>query len=134
MNLCIDGQQSADGQSDRITLQTTGELLCRESAWYITYSERCEDGSEEKITLKLQPDRVVMLRSGSGRMEFFPGTDTVCNYHTAAGFLPLRVRTHGISVSISASGGSVKLTYSLLTEGGLLSRNSVRITLTPLFE
>ena len=136
MNICVDGQQYSGEQSDRILLQTTGTLVQKESAWYITYLERAEDGAETKVTLKLQPNRAVMLRSGAGstRMEFCPECDTPCSYDTGAGILPMIVRTHAVIASVSSSGGTVELIYSLLAQNDLLSKNDVQITLTPLYE
>ena len=132
MNICVDGQQTCGSSSDRITLQTTGALFYKGNAWYITYSEHGEDGSSIQVTLKLQSDRALMLRSGSARMEFCPGRDTVCDYRTGAGTLTLLVRTHAVIASLSPSGGSVELIYSLFTEQELLSKNDVQILLTPM--
>ncbi|MGI6260743.1 MAG: DUF1934 domain-containing protein [Acutalibacteraceae bacterium] len=132
MNICVDGQQTCDTQSDRITLQTTGALFSKGNAWYITYSERDDEGGEIPVTLKLQPDRALMIRSGAARMEFCPGMDTVCDYRTSAGTLTLQVRTHAVIASLSPSGGSVELIYSLFAGQELLSKNDVQIILTPL--
>lgn len=131
MNLCIDGQQTCGEQSDRITLQTTGALFRKGDAWYVTYTERT-DGVDLPITVKLQSDRVLMLRGSLARMEFCPDRDTVCDYRTDAGTLSLRVRTHAVIASVSDAGGSVELIYSLFAEDGLLSKNDVQISLTPL--
>lgn len=132
MSICVDGQQTAGEQVDRIMLQTTGALFYKENAWYVTYTERAEDKSEIKVVLKLQPQRVMMLRGGSTRMEFCPDLDTCCDYGSPAGVLPLQIRTHAVIVSLSPSGGSVELIYSLFAQNSLLSKNDVQITLTPL--
>lgn len=134
MNICVDGQQYSGGQSDRITLQTSGSLFYKGDAWYVTYFERGEDGRETKVTLKLQPNRAVMLRSGTSRMEFSPGSDTLCNYDTGAGILQMYVRTHAVNSTLSSTGGHVELIYSLYAENDLLTKNDVRISLTPLYE
>ena len=58
--------------------------------------------------------------------------DTVCDYRTSAGTLTLQVRTHAVIASLSPSGGSVELIYSLFAGQELLSKNDVQIILTPL--
>lgn len=135
MDIQIDGQQQADGQSDRITTQTDGELQERGSAWYLSYVQREESG-DTKVIVKLESDRAVMLRSGAGssRMEFRPGTDTFCDYDTGAGVLTLTVHTDSVSGTVSPRGGRVLLLYSLSAQGMLLSHNQVEITFTPRFD
>lgn len=130
----VTGRQYADGQTDEITNLVSGRLIEKNGARYLSYQEVSSDtGDVTNVTLKAEPHRVVMLRSGASKtsMTFLIGQDTFCEYDTGAGSFQFRIHTESMLVKFGNTEGRVSLCYTLFLNGEALSRNEVIVTVRP---
>ena len=121
--LTVTGRQKRPDGLDEQVFEVSGAWSALDDVIYLVYDE--PEGAH--VTLKFTPQRAVMLRSGAARMEFVPGRETTCAYATAAGVLPLEIRTTAIRCRFSEAGGSARLRYLLMQRGGVISENEVHI-------
>gem|GEM_PF-440522 len=105
------GSQMDSGRPVRIELATvadgrqeafmyTGFLYRRPEGWYVRYDEEQDDGRVSTI-LKVQPNRVVLLRRGARSMEqvFVPGAVTSGTFSTPYGRFALTTHTRTVDVA-----------------------------------
>lgn len=122
----VTGTQTGDGTRDAQTFDAPCDYRVQHGVHYLTYTD---PAARARVTLKLQPNRAVMLRSGGTRMVFDPARPTTCDYMTAAGVIPFEIRAHTVIVSLTDAGGSARLCYALRHGGALLSENEIAVRL-----
>ena len=130
----VEGCQQINNCSDSQKRECLGRFLKKGNFQYLTYLEHDpESGDTAQVTLKLDSNRLVMLRSGglSSRMVFTPEIDTNCRYHTDAGTFFFRIHTDTLSIQMESGIGNIFLHYQLLEHENLLSCNTVNITVRP---
>ncbi len=127
----INGNVTADGDTDRMSYSTEGQLYKRSGKFYINYPEGELLGREKcSTTLKVAPDGVVtMLRSGEAhtRMVFEAGRCHMSCYETPFGNLTVSVATNEVKVDMSEDGGKLDIDYNLTINNTSHSRNRLSI-------
>lgn len=127
----INGNVTTDGDTDRMSYSTEGQLYKRSGKLYINYPEGELLGREKcSTTLKVAPDGVVtMLRSGEThtRMVFEEGQCHMSCYETPFGNLTVSVATNEIKVDMGENGGRLDIDYNLTINSTTHSRNRLSI-------
>lgn len=96
VQLTVTGVQRApDGSEERSEIQT--DALFREEGEFIFL-----EYSDEEILceLALGDDRI-LLKRGAGGLEMIAGEETVCEYETPYGWIPMRVITQSVALKKS---------------------------------
>lgn len=130
----IGTQRDLDGDENRIELVSVGRRHEKGGVSYITYKEELSGMDKTTTMLKLYPDRVILIRTGSyeQKQEFFPGRKTYSMYTTPYGSLELGVATRELSMNESSKENSVSsqtisIQYELEIDGRWQSSNSLKI-------
>ena len=128
--------EQGDGE-DSVQLMTRGSFVAKDGNFFIIYKETEATGYAGcTTTVKVAKDqrKVSMLRFGRAPSQLIieKGTRHICHYETGYGAMSLGVAADEIDSHLTDQGGEVKFSYTLDTEiDGLVSRNLVHITLTP---
>ena len=133
--LTISGLHTADGEQDApIETLTPAQYFYKNGKHYVTYDEVIEglDGSL-KSTLKFTEDYVELIRNGaaSTRMIFQPGHEKMMIYQTPMGPLSISLYTEEIDAQIGEERITLKIDYSIKTDGTVVSESTVFIDLCP---
>ncbi len=133
--LTISGLHETDGEGDSpIETMTPAQYFFKNGKHYVMYDEVMEglDGPL-KSTIKFTEDQVEVIRNGaaSARMVFQPGQENMMLYQTPMGPLSISLYTEEIVANIEDEHMSLKIDYSLKTEGTVVSESTVLIDLCP---
>ncbi len=133
--LTISGLHDTDGDVDApIETMTPAQYYMKNGKHYVVYDEIL-DGLEGtlKSTIKFTEDQVELIRNGpaSTRMVFQPGHEHMVIYQTPMGPLSISLYTENIQAQIGEERMSLKIDYSLKTEGIVVSESTVNIELCP---
>ncbi|MCI8433031.1 MAG: DUF1934 domain-containing protein [Lachnospiraceae bacterium] len=131
VSIIVRGSQLDEEGRETITeLNIQGQYFVQNGSRYLLYEEPDpETGGSTRTTLKIK-DRVTELtRRGAvcSRMLFEVGKTCRTDYVTPYGSFPLEVCTEDIRSLWSDDGGTLQLTYRLLAENRLLSRNRLSL-------
>lgn len=133
--LTISGLHTADGEQDApIETLTPAQYFYKNGKHYVTYDEVME-GLEGtlKSTLKFTERSVELIRNGaaSTRMIFQPGHEKMMIYQTPMGPLSISLYTEEIDAQIGEERITLKIDYSIKTDGTVISESTVFIELCP---
>lgn len=127
----VKGTQGVDGESAVIELSTEGTLREFEGDYIITYCEDpTESGSKTKTQLTVQKSGTVILdRRGdlNSRLIITEGERNNCLYAIPQGSMTLGIYGKQVKSNLTASGGTVKMVYSIDMNLQPLSENEVEI-------
>lgn len=133
--LTISGLHDNEGEEDApIETMTPGQYYLKNGKHYVVYDEII-DGLEGalKSTIKFTDDQVELIRNGAAttRMIFQPGQEHMVVYQTPMGPLSISLYTEDIETEILEERISLKIDYSLKTEGVVISESTVHIEICP---
>ena len=133
--LTISGLHTADGEQDApIETLTPAQYFYKNGKHYVTYDEVIEglEGSL-KSTLKFTEEYVELIRNGaaSTRMIFQPGHEKMMIYQTPMGPLSISLYTEEIDARIGEERITLKIDYSIKTDGAVVSESTVFIDQCP---
>ena len=133
--LTISGLHTADGEQDApIETLPPAQYFYKNGKHYVTYDEVIEglEGSL-KSTLKFTEEYVELIRNGaaSTRMIFQPGHEKMMIYQTPMGPLSISLYTEEIDARIGEERITLKIDYSIKTDGAVVSESTVFIDLCP---
>lgn len=122
--------QRQDEQQNIISYQTRGYLYQKGQATYLQYSEGAEGLEGVQTTLKLEKDRVTLIRHGQFAMRqvFATGCKDEALYETPYGSLELLTDTHSLEMAVGYEEGRLRMTYDLYLGGELSGQNTLEIT------
>ena len=127
----VKGTQCVDGEKSVIELSTEGTLREFEGDYIITYSDDpTESGEKTKTQLTIQKNGTVILdRRGdlNSRLVITEGERNQCLYAIPQGSMTLGIYGKQVTSSMTASGGAVKMIYSIDMNLSPLSDNEVEI-------
>ncbi len=127
----IKGTQGFENDSDVVELTTYGTLQQRDGRFLIAYEEKEEPNGVIKTLVKAEGNqRVVMKRSGQieSNLTVEKGKRNRCFYAIPQGNLVLGIFGESIVNTLSDNGGRLKMSYTIDIENGLVSRNTVEIS------
>ena len=127
----VKGTQGVDGENSVIELTTEGTLREFEGDYIITYSDDpTESGEKTKTQLTIQKNGTVILdRRGdlNSRLVITEGERNQCLYAIPQGSMTLGIYGKQVTSNMTASGGTVKMVYSIDMNLSPLSDNEVEI-------
>ena len=108
-----------DGEQDESTMQVPGTLETEIGGFALRYTERM-DGAETQVLIRTDGHRAVIKRTGDASVTFtlLPNIPHDCEYVTDAGTIPMTVKDASVESSLSESGGTLHLRYTLELGGG----------------
>lgn len=118
-----------DEEQNIIHYQTRGLLYQKGQATYLQYEEGTEGLEGVQTTLKLEKDRVTLIRHGDMglRQVFEEGKKDSCEYHTAFGSLSMMTETQGLEHALGMDEGRIRITYNVYFAGDLSSNNTLEV-------
>ena len=127
----VKGTQGVDGDNAVIELSTEGTLREFDGDYIITYSDDpTESGSDTKTQLTIQKSGTVILdRRGdlNSRLVITEGERNQCLYAIPQGSMTLGIYGKQVTSNMTASGGTLKMVYSIDMNLQPLSDNEVEI-------
>ena len=128
----IKGTQGYDSDSDVIEFTTLGKFAERDGKFMLVYEEsQTIEGSPVKTTLKAENnERIIMNRSGAIESRFVveKGQRSKCFYSVPQGELVLGIFGESIQNNLNKKGGKLSMSYTIDIDNGLVSRNTVEIS------
>lgn len=127
----VKGTQGVDGENAVIELSTEGTLREFDGDYIITYSDDpTESGTQTKTQLTIQKSGTVILdRRGdlNSRLVITEGERNNCLYAIPQGSMTLGIYGKQVKSNMTATGGTVKMVYSIDMNLQPLSDNEVEI-------
>ena len=127
----VKGTQGVDGENAVIELSTEGTLREFEGDYIITYSDDpTESGTQTKTQLTIQKSGTVILDRRddlNSRLVITEGERNNCLYAIPQGSMTLGIYGKQVKSNMTASGGTVKMVYSIDMNLQPLSDNEVEI-------
>lgn len=126
----IKSRQTVDGREESIELITSGKFYKYEDEYSVVYDETEISGMKgTTTTVNIRKGEVDLIRTGTtnARLGFKKGVKDVSLYSTPYGILELAISPSLIDINIDDSGGEVRMSYRLETEGLQTSINDLYI-------
>lgn len=127
--LSIKNLQKQNKQRDLIDYQTRGYLYQKNQVTYLKYEEGTEGFEGVSTTLKIEKDRVILIRHGKITMcqVFQKDLKYQGEYQTVYGTLMLTTMTNQLEITMGINHGIIKIIYDLYLEGGFNGNNTLEI-------
>ena len=130
--ISILGEQTLDGETDKIEVLTAGNFMKKKDHFYIGYKEYDDDNPATAYDnlIKVEGDMVTINRKGPMRSQLMlqRGRRHQCIYQTIAGDLNIGVFTKTLNNNLTEKGGSLEVSYTLDFNTDLVSENRFYIT------
>ncbi|MCM1192781.1 MAG: DUF1934 domain-containing protein [Butyrivibrio sp.] len=131
VEITVAGTQDGGSGKETVTrYRTTGQYFEKNGCRYLLYQEQADQSETPAAnTLKIKGNRLELSRKGGVhcRMVFEPGQTHPTDYVTVYGALRLEVCTEDLKCLWTETEARIRITYRLLTAGGLLSENKLVI-------
>lgn len=117
---------------DKIEFVTVADFVKKNNKYYVTFSDLDEfETKSTKTTLKIENDKVTMLRFGENNSQliFKEGNKYDSHYETAYGAFSLSVMPDNVNIDIDDNGGNLCLSYDVYFNGLKTQRNDLEINL-----
>lgn len=125
--------KNLEEEKDRIEFITNAEFFKQNNKYYVTFSDSEVAGNEpaSKTTLKIEKERVTMLRYGSSNTQFIfeQGKKHTGQYETPYGAFSVGVFSDNLSVDIGDHGGSLNVSYGIYLNDLISQYNKLSIQL-----
>ena len=132
--ISVTGIQTVDGDKETIKLTTAGEFTEENGVCTIRYKEYDNDNPDICFdnTVVLEGDIVTVIRKGpaQSRLTLEKGRRHQCHYCTMYGDLMVGVYTSEVESTLTPQGGTLKASYTLDFNAGLVSKNEIYIKVT----
>lgn len=126
IQLTITGSQKEENGETFVTKQSwEGEYFEKAGCRYLLYQENApESGYILHNRIKLKDSVLELTKKGAvnTRMVFEPGKEYLTDYVTPYGCLKMGISTHSLEISPEEEKLKIRITYSLTSQGALLSR------------
>ena len=130
--ISIIGEQILDGESDKIEVLTTGNYMIKKDHCYIGYKEYEEKNPNDYSDnlIKVENDMVTITRKGTMKSQLMleKGKRHQCVYQTPMGDLMIGVYTKSMKSTLTETGGTLEVSYTLDFNTDLMSENSFKVT------
>lgn len=128
--LRVKSLQEQDGEQNIIDYQTRGYLYHKGQVTYLQYQEGTEGLEGVQTTLKLEKDRVTLIRHGDISMHqtFQTGVKDEGEYRTNFGSLPLSTDTELLEIVVGFDEGSIRVIYDIYLGDEKSSTNTMEVS------
>ena len=131
--ISIIGEQILDGESDKIEVLTTGNYMVKKDHCYIGYKEYEENYPKaySDTLIKVENDMVTITRKGTMKSQLMleKGKRHQCVYQTPMGDLMIGVYTKSMKSTLTETGGTLEVSYTLDFNTDLMSENSFKVSI-----
>ncbi len=122
----------SNGEQQEIEITTHGNLLCKDSAVFVSYKEAEQNGFDgSTVLIKAEgEERVSIGRSGGGQSQLLieRGKRNLCSYCTPYGMIMMGVTCSSIKNELDGRGlGELGFSYELDVNMELISKNRLVI-------
>ena len=127
----LGNQNHLDSSPDEIQMMTTGTLTVTDRGYELRYEETEVTGMVGTTTVILiEGARVTLMRTGEicSQMVFEEGRRHHSIYSTPYGDLEIGIATRHLLSTVSQTGGTLEIDYSMEIDHGLAGYNSFRIS------
>lgn len=110
-------------------LRTKCQVIAQENTVTVCYKESVEKINDCETCLKVEPNRVTMMRAGRYRTTMIFEKEkrhTAC-YETPFGEVMIAVYTKVLNMDFNESGGAIIINYTIDTYGDFISENELKI-------
>ena len=125
--ISIIGEQSLDGETDKIEVITSGNFMRKRDHYYIGYKEYSEENPAEYYDnlIKVEENMVTINRKGQNQTRLILEKDRrhQCVYQTIAGDFTIGVFTKTLENKLTEKGGTLEVSYTLDFDANLMSEN-----------
>lgn len=129
--ISIIGEQTMDGETDRIEVLTAGSFIKKRDHFYIGYKEYDEENPREwsNNLIKVEENIVTINRKGQygSQLMLEKGRRHQCIYSTVAGDMSIGVFTKTLENRLNEKGGTLEVSYTLDFNTDLVSENRFTI-------
>ena len=130
--ISIIGEQTLDGETDKVEVLTSGNYMMKKNHCYIGYKEYDEENPNKYSDnlIKVEDNIVTIIRKGEmqSRLMLEKGKRHQCLYQTVAGDLMIGVFTKTMKNTLNEKGGTLEVSYTLDFNTDLVSENRFIIT------
>ena len=133
--ITIHDEQLSDGESEKLELTTTGTLTCSDAGVRVEYDELEGELSGSVTSLLIDsPTCVTMQRGGAYNSQLIIEQNKrhSCYYDTPYGSFMMGVFARRVHASVTESGGTLDMEYTVDFNSGLAAENIMHITVTEL--
>ncbi|MBQ7515715.1 MAG: DUF1934 domain-containing protein [Schwartzia sp.] len=125
-------QTDTEGETSRIEMVAEGRHYYKAGKHYVLYDDQMLDTGEVSTVLKIEPDAMVLLRSGVVCQEqrFAINEESVSDYRTPFGDMRMAVRTEKLDVAYGSVTGNIDVIYAMSINGQVQSQNELHIEVT----
>lgn len=129
VKLTIRGVRTGPGPEDVSELVTTAEYYDNGVMKYLFYTEYTEDGQLQKNRLTIAPEYIELKKTGDATsvLTFREGVKKPCIYQTPAGPMEFISDTRRINLRESEDTLTLRMEYSLLLNGELVSDHRLTV-------
>ena len=121
------GEQTMDGETDRIEVLTAGKFIKKNDRFYIGYREYDEENPNDwsDNLIKVDKNTVIINRKGQlgSQLMLEKGRRHQCIYSTIAGGMSIGVFTKTLENKLHEKGGTLEVSYTLDFNTDLVSEN-----------
>lgn len=129
--ISIIGEQTVDGETDRVEVLTAGQFIKKRDHFYIGYKEYDEENPQDwsDNLIKVEDNVVTIRRKGQygSHLMLERGRRHQCIYSTVAGDMSIGVFTKTLENRLHEKGGTLEVSYTLDFNTDLVSENRFTI-------
>ena len=129
--ISILGEQTLDGETDKIEVLTAGNFMKKKDHFYIGYKEYDPDNPHKVYNnvIRVDENMVTISRNGPQHSRLMLERDRrhQCIYETVAGSLSIGVFTKTLESNLGKKGGTLKVSYTLDFNSDLVSENKFTV-------
>ena len=120
-------------EKDQIEFITRADFVKQNNKYYVTFcdTEALGNESQSKTTLKIEKEKVTMMRYGSSNTQFIfeQGRKHTGQYETPYGAFSVGVFADNLTVNIDDNGGSLDVSYGIYLNDLISQYNELSINL-----
>ncbi len=117
---------------DTIEFMTTADFVKKNNKYYVTFSDmESFETDNTKTTLKIEQDKITLLRFGSNNAQFIfeQGQEYKSHYETPYGAFSMAVFSEQVMIDINDDGGDLAVLYDIYLNGLKTQTNNLKINL-----
>ncbi len=122
-----------EDEKDKIEFITRAEFVKQNNKYYVTFcdTEALGNESQSKTTLKIEKEKVTMLRYGASNTQFIfeQGRKHTGQYETPYGAFSVGVFADNLNVNINENGGNLDVSYGIYLNDLISQYNELSIDL-----
>lgn len=125
--------EDTQNEKDKIEFVTPAELTMKNNKYYITFDElqTFQDSEKTRTTLKIEADKITLLRYGMNSTQFIfeQGKKHNGHYETPYGAFTVGVFSDNLTCNINENGGDLSVSYGIYFNDLISHHSKIAINL-----